>query len=129
MERVVSEFVETEEEINRRHNEKMARRKAARERMLATKTEERGLFIVHTGKGKGKSTEPNHTPRIDQPTRTPQTHTGGNPISTKSDRHHLARTPAATTLTSGRPARQRAALIHESHVCRRVIRWRDRRAG
>jgi len=47
---------ETEEEINRRHNEKMARRKAARERMLATKTEERGLLIIHTGKGKGKST-------------------------------------------------------------------------
>jgi cob(I)alamin adenosyltransferase len=56
MERLVSELVETEEEINRRHNEKMAKRKAARERMLATKTEERGLLIVHTGKGKGKST-------------------------------------------------------------------------
>jgi cob(I)alamin adenosyltransferase len=48
--------IESEEEINRRHNEKMARRKAARQRMLATKTEERGLLIVHTGKGKGKST-------------------------------------------------------------------------
>ena len=47
---------ETEDEINRRHNEKAARRKAARERMLATKTEERGLLIVHTGTGKGKST-------------------------------------------------------------------------
>ena len=47
---------ETEEEVNRRHNEKMARRRAARERMLATKTEERGLLIVHSGKGKGKST-------------------------------------------------------------------------
>jgi cob(I)alamin adenosyltransferase len=46
----------TEDEDNRRHNEKAARRKAARERMLATKTEERGLLIVHTGKGKGKST-------------------------------------------------------------------------
>jgi cob(I)alamin adenosyltransferase len=46
----------TEEEINRRHNEKAARRKAARDRMLASKTEERGLLIVHTGKGKGKST-------------------------------------------------------------------------
>src|SRR5690242_20495228 len=56
MERAVSGAVETEEEVNRRHNEKMARRKAARERMLATKTEERGLLIVHTGKGKGKST-------------------------------------------------------------------------
>ena len=52
----MSPAVETEEEINRRHNEKMARRKAARQRMLATKTEERGLLIVHTGKGKGKST-------------------------------------------------------------------------
>src|ERR1700740_3728888 len=56
MERGVSELVETEEEVNRRHNEKMARRKAARDRMLATKTEERGLLIVHTGTGKGKST-------------------------------------------------------------------------
>ena len=52
----MSDLVETEEEIDRRHNEKMARRKAARERMLATKTEERGLLIVHTGRGKGKST-------------------------------------------------------------------------
>jgi cob(I)alamin adenosyltransferase len=47
---------ESEQEVNRRHNEKMARRKAVRDRMLATKTEERGLLIVHTGKGKGKST-------------------------------------------------------------------------
>jgi len=56
VERAVSDPLNTEEEINRRHNEKMARRKAARDRMLATKTEERGLLIVHTGKGKGKST-------------------------------------------------------------------------
>jgi cob(I)alamin adenosyltransferase len=47
---------ETEEELNRRHRDKMAKRKAVRDRMLATKTEERGLLIVHTGKGKGKST-------------------------------------------------------------------------
>ncbi len=52
----MSDILDTAEEINRRHNEKAARRKAARERMLATKTEERGLLIVHTGKGKGKST-------------------------------------------------------------------------
>ena len=52
----MSDIVDSEEEVNRRHNEKMARRKAARERMLATKIEERGLLIVHTGKGKGKST-------------------------------------------------------------------------
>ena len=56
MERVVIDPSATEDEINRRHNEKMARRKAARDRMLATKTEERGLLIVHTGAGKGKST-------------------------------------------------------------------------
>ncbi len=47
---------ETEAELNARHNEKMAKRKEARDRMLATKTEERGLLIVHTGLGKGKST-------------------------------------------------------------------------
>src|SRR6476659_3205381 len=43
-------------EINRLHREKMARRQAARRKVLATKTEERGLVIVHTGAGKGKST-------------------------------------------------------------------------
>jgi cob(I)alamin adenosyltransferase len=48
--------IDGDEELNRRHNEKMARRQAARRRMLATKTEERGLLIVHTGTGKGKST-------------------------------------------------------------------------
>ena len=52
----MSNSFETEEEVNLRHNEKMARRKAVRDRMLATKTEERGLLIVHTGAGKGKST-------------------------------------------------------------------------
>ena len=56
MEQIVSDLTDVEDEINRRHNEKMARRRAARERMLAAKTEERGLLIVHTGKGKGKST-------------------------------------------------------------------------
>ena len=43
-------------ELNRRHAEKMRKKKAARDKILATKTEERGLLIVHTGKGKGKST-------------------------------------------------------------------------
>ena len=46
----------TEDEINQRANEKAAKRKAARDRMLADKTVEKGLLIVHTGKGKGKST-------------------------------------------------------------------------
>ncbi len=38
-----------------RHNSKMAKKKAARDKIMATKTEEKGLIIVHTGKGKGKS--------------------------------------------------------------------------
>ncbi|MGB0662119.1 MAG: cob(I)yrinic acid a,c-diamide adenosyltransferase [Mangrovicoccus sp.] len=38
-----------------RHAEKMAKKKASRDKIMATKTEERGLVIVHTGKGKGKS--------------------------------------------------------------------------
>jgi len=46
----------SEDEINQLHNEKMQRRQAARRKVLATKTEERGLLIVHTGAGKGKST-------------------------------------------------------------------------
>ena len=52
----MSENVPSEDELNRRHAEKMAKRKAARAKILATKTEERGLVIVHTGTGKGKST-------------------------------------------------------------------------
>jgi cob(I)alamin adenosyltransferase len=52
----MSEAPESEEELNRRHAEKMAKRKAARAKILATKTDERGLVIVHTGTGKGKST-------------------------------------------------------------------------
>jgi cob(I)alamin adenosyltransferase len=46
----------TEKERDAYHAEKMRKKKAAREKILATKTEERGLLIVHTGKGKGKST-------------------------------------------------------------------------
>ena len=38
-----------------RHNEKMKKIKAARDKMMETKTEEKGLIIVHTGPGKGKS--------------------------------------------------------------------------
>lgn len=45
-----------EEELVRRHSEKMAKKKAARDKIVAGKTEERGLLIVHTGKGKGKTT-------------------------------------------------------------------------
>ncbi|MDI9408944.1 MAG: cob(I)yrinic acid a,c-diamide adenosyltransferase [Candidatus Pacebacteria bacterium] len=39
-----------------RHAEKMAARKASRDRIMATKTILKGLLIVHTGLGKGKST-------------------------------------------------------------------------
>jgi cob(I)alamin adenosyltransferase len=52
----MSEPLLSEDEVNRLHREKMARRQAARRKVLATKTEERGLLIVHTGAGKGKST-------------------------------------------------------------------------
>jgi len=45
-----------DDETNQRANEKARRRKEVRDRMLATKTIEKGLLIVHTGKGKGKST-------------------------------------------------------------------------
>jgi cob(I)alamin adenosyltransferase len=38
-----------------RHAAKMAKRKAVRDRMMAEKSGEKGLIIVHTGAGKGKS--------------------------------------------------------------------------
>ena len=46
----------SEAERDAYHAEKMKKKKEARNKILATKTEERGLIIVHTGKGKGKST-------------------------------------------------------------------------
>jgi len=46
----------SEDEINQRANEKARKRKAVRDRMLAGKTIEKGLLMVHTGKGKGKTT-------------------------------------------------------------------------
>jgi len=39
-----------------RHAAKAAKRKAFRDAKIATKTIEKGLLMVHTGKGKGKST-------------------------------------------------------------------------
>jgi len=45
-----------EGDVNKRANEKSARRQEARQKMMAEKTQEKGLIIVHTGKGKGKST-------------------------------------------------------------------------
>ena len=46
----------TAEEFIARPNEKARKKKVARDKMLATKTIEKGLLIVHTGPGKGKST-------------------------------------------------------------------------
>ena len=45
---------DTSDELGR-HAMKMAKKKAARDKIMATKTGEKGLIIVHTGKGKGKS--------------------------------------------------------------------------
>jgi cob(I)alamin adenosyltransferase len=44
------------EHDNARHHEKMQKKKAARDKIMAGKTIEKGLLIVNTGKGKGKST-------------------------------------------------------------------------
>ncbi|AGH50841.1 MULTISPECIES: cob(I)yrinic acid a,c-diamide adenosyltransferase [Sphingomonas] len=44
------------ERSDERHNEKMKKKQAAHEKIMANKTREQGLLIVHTGKGKGKTT-------------------------------------------------------------------------
>ncbi len=46
---------ETPDHDNARHHEKMAKKKAARDKIMAGKEGEKGLIIVHTGAGKGKS--------------------------------------------------------------------------
>jgi cob(I)alamin adenosyltransferase len=46
--------IESDEQA--RHKAKMANRKAAQDAEVAQKTVQKGLLIVHTGKGKGKST-------------------------------------------------------------------------
>ena len=48
-------MAETVEDAER-HKAKMANRKAVQDAEVAGKTIEKGLLIVHTGKGKGKST-------------------------------------------------------------------------
>jgi cob(I)alamin adenosyltransferase len=45
----------SEASLDDRHAEKMAKKKAARDRIMATKSGDKGLIIVHTGAGKGKS--------------------------------------------------------------------------
>ena len=41
---------------NEKHNEKMKRLKTSKQKIFAKKTEKKGLIIVNTGTGKGKST-------------------------------------------------------------------------
>jgi len=50
-----NEAVVSEASLDARHAAKMAKKKAARDRMMATKSGAKGLIIVHTGAGKGKS--------------------------------------------------------------------------
>ncbi|MFA7604792.1 MAG: cob(I)yrinic acid a,c-diamide adenosyltransferase [Novosphingobium sp.] len=44
------------ERSDEHHNAKMKKKQAAHEKIMANKTREKGLLIVHTGKGKGKTT-------------------------------------------------------------------------
>jgi len=46
----------SDESHTARHNEKMRKHKEARDKIMVGKTIEKGLIIVHTGKGKGKTT-------------------------------------------------------------------------
>ena len=44
----------SEEELNARANEKRRKHKQAKDRILAKKTKEGSLLMVHTGKGKAR---------------------------------------------------------------------------
>jgi cob(I)alamin adenosyltransferase len=44
------------EDLEQRHRDKMAKKKAARDKLMAKREQTKGLLIVHTGAGKGKST-------------------------------------------------------------------------
>ena len=46
----------SEDEINAKANEKRRKHKEAKDKILAKKVKEGGLLVVHTGKGKGKTT-------------------------------------------------------------------------
>jgi cob(I)alamin adenosyltransferase len=49
-------MAEIDETLNARHRAKMIKRKEVQDREVASKTIEKGLLVVHTGPGKGKST-------------------------------------------------------------------------
>ena len=53
---MTTEPTPSEADLDARHAAKMAKKKAVRDKIVASKTIEKGLLIVHTGKGKGKST-------------------------------------------------------------------------
>ena len=44
------------EDLDQRHREKMAKKKVSRDKLMAKKIGAKGLILVHTGAGKGKST-------------------------------------------------------------------------
>jgi cob(I)alamin adenosyltransferase len=46
----------SQDDINAAHKDRMERLKAAQDRLIEAKTVEKGLVIVHTGSGKGKTT-------------------------------------------------------------------------
>jgi cob(I)alamin adenosyltransferase len=45
----------SDDTVNQRHADKMRKHKAARDKIMASKTDQKGLLIVHTGSGKGKT--------------------------------------------------------------------------
>ncbi|WP_254913669.1 cob(I)yrinic acid a,c-diamide adenosyltransferase [Sphingobium sp. Z007] len=47
--------MQAEDDTQARHADKMRKKQAAQAKIMATKTQEKGLLIVHTGKGKGKT--------------------------------------------------------------------------
>lgn len=49
-------MTDADNDINTRANEKAKKRQEAKAKIMAGKTIEKGLLMVHTGKGKGKST-------------------------------------------------------------------------
>lgn len=52
---MTSEETDSSQEAERNHTAKMAKIKSARDKIIAKKTIEKDLLIVHTGKGKGKT--------------------------------------------------------------------------
>lgn len=51
-----TKFMSTPSESSEQHKRKMQRRKEVQEQRLAQRSQEKGLIIVHTGNGKGKTT-------------------------------------------------------------------------